>query len=98
MFNCCIKDLEDLRKQLEAEKKKNKDLASQIVKLNGIIKTGHDALTQEQNLTKKLQEQLTSGDVQQVNYSLSSFLSKYLLNDTQKSRYCEKLKTAYLVY
>ncbi|XP_060553049.1 ribosome-binding protein 1-like isoform X9 [Ruditapes philippinarum] len=63
-------DLEDLRKQLEAEKKKNKDLASQIVKLNGIIKTGHDALTQEQNLTKKLQEQLSSGDVQQNSKSV----------------------------
>lgn len=55
-----------MRKQLEAEKKKNKDLASQIVKLNGIIKTGHDALTQEQSLVKKLQEQLSSGNTNQV--------------------------------
>ncbi|KAL4237573.1 Ribosome binding protein 1 [Mactra antiquata] len=52
-------DVDDLRKELEAEKKKNKDLASQIVKLNGIIKTGHDALTQEQNLVQKLREQLS---------------------------------------
>ncbi|XP_053374093.1 ribosome-binding protein 1-like isoform X7 [Mercenaria mercenaria] len=55
-------DLEDLRTQLEKEQKKNKDLASQIVKLNGIIKTGHDALTQEQNLVKKLQEQMQTGN------------------------------------
>ncbi|WAR20470.1 LAMB4-like protein [Mya arenaria] len=43
-------ELETIKTSLAAEQKKNKDLASQIVKLNGIIKTGHDALTQEQNL------------------------------------------------
>ena len=53
-------DLEELRKQLEAEKKKNKELASNVVKLNGIIKTGHDALTQEQNLVEQLRKQLAS--------------------------------------
>jgi len=31
-----------------------------VVKLNGIIKTGQDALSQEQELVKKLQEQLDS--------------------------------------
>lgn len=63
-------DLDELRQQLEAEKKKNKDLASQIVKLNGIIKTGHDALTQEQNLVKKLQEQLSAGNTNQNSTSV----------------------------
>ena len=46
---------------MEAEKKKNKELASSVVKLNGIIKTGHDALTQEQNLVEQLRKQLASG-------------------------------------
>ena len=54
-------DLEELKRQLEVEKKKNKDLASNVVKLNGIIKTGHDALTQEQNLVEQLRKQLSSG-------------------------------------
>ena len=57
---CLLQDLEELRKQLEAEKKKNKELASNVVKLNGIIKTGHDALTQEQNLVEQLRKQLAS--------------------------------------
>ncbi|XP_052768838.1 ribosome-binding protein 1-like isoform X5 [Mya arenaria] len=54
-------ELETIKTSLAAEQKKNKDLASQIVKLNGIIKTGHDALTQEQNLVKKLREQMSNG-------------------------------------
>ena len=48
---------------MEAEKKKNKELASNIVRLNGIIKTGQDALTQEQNLVKQLQEQTDTANV-----------------------------------
>lgn len=55
-----VQEVEKLRADLAAEQKKNKDLASQIVKLNGIIKTGHDALTQEQNLVKKLQDEMSS--------------------------------------
>jgi len=58
--------LEKLRTDLLGEQKKNKDLASQIVKLNGILKTGHDALTQEQNLVKKLQDELASSNGQPV--------------------------------
>jgi hypothetical protein len=51
--------IEDLQKQLKSEQKKNKDLSSTLVRLNGIIKTGQDALTQEQKLVKQLQEQMT---------------------------------------
>ena len=50
----------ELRTQLDAERKKNKDLSMNVVKLNGIIKTGQDALSQEQGLVKKLQESLDS--------------------------------------
>ena len=59
---CCIKfqQIAELKASLEKEQKKGKDLAAQTVKLNGIIKTGHDALTQEQALVKKLQQQLES--------------------------------------
>lgn len=53
-----FQQLEELLRQLEAERKKNKDLSSTLVRLNGIIKTGQDALTQEQTLVKQLQEQL----------------------------------------
>lgn len=51
--------VEEIQRQLEGERKKNKDLSSTLVRLNGIIKTGQDALTQEQKLVKQLQEQLT---------------------------------------
>ncbi|XP_035824469.1 ribosome-binding protein 1 isoform X1 [Aplysia californica] len=52
------KEVEELRSQVQVERKKNKDLSLNVVKLNGIIKTGQDALSQEQELVKKLQEQL----------------------------------------
>ncbi|KAK3576275.1 hypothetical protein CHS0354_036010 [Potamilus streckersoni] len=52
------KELDELRRLLEEERKKNKELASQTVRLNGIIKTGHDALAQEQNLVRDLRQQL----------------------------------------
>ncbi|KAK7490206.1 hypothetical protein BaRGS_00018551 [Batillaria attramentaria] len=52
------KQLEELQRQLEAERKKNKELSSTLVRLNGIIKTGQDALAQEQKLVQQLQEQL----------------------------------------
>nr|XP_022334678.1 ribosome-binding protein 1-like isoform X12 [Crassostrea virginica] len=52
------KEVQDLQGQLDSEKKKSKDLASQIVKLNGIIKTGQDAIHQEQELVTKLKQQL----------------------------------------
>eukprot|EP00105_Crassostrea_gigas_P012748 XP_011428845.1 PREDICTED: ribosome-binding protein 1 isoform X9 [Crassostrea gigas] len=50
--------MQDVQSQLDSEKKKSKDLASQIVKLNGIIKTGQDAIHQEQELVTKLKQQL----------------------------------------
>lgn len=52
------RQLEELQQQLEAERKKNKDLSSTLVRLNGIIRTGQDALAQEQKLVKQLQDQL----------------------------------------
>lgn len=51
--------VEEIQRQLEGERKKNKDLSSTLVRLNGIIKTGQDALMQEQKLVTQLQEQLT---------------------------------------
>lgn len=53
-----FQEVQDLQGQLDSEKKKSKDLASQIVKLNGIIKTGQDAIHQEQELVTKLKQQL----------------------------------------
>ncbi|XP_059160563.1 ribosome-binding protein 1-like isoform X7 [Physella acuta] len=57
------KQLSELRTQLEAERKKNKGLSLDVVKLNGIIKTGQDALAQEQGLVKQLRESLDSKSV-----------------------------------
>ena len=70
---CCVQDVEKMEVSLAAEQKKNKDLASQIVRLNGIIKTGHDALTQEQNLVKKLQDQMSNGTSSQVHGRFISY-------------------------
>ncbi|KAK3092583.1 hypothetical protein FSP39_004613 [Pinctada imbricata] len=56
-----LKQIAELKASLEKEQKKSKELATQTVKLNGIIKTGHDALIQEQDLVKKLQQQLEAG-------------------------------------
>ena len=53
-----FQEVQALQGQLDSEKKKSKDLASQIVKLNGIIKTGQDAIHQEQELVTKLKQQL----------------------------------------
>ena len=50
--------MEDLRKQLEEERKKKKELASANVKLNGMLKIGQDAIKAEQDAVKQLQEQL----------------------------------------
>lgn len=46
--------------ELEKEQKINKDLSLNIVKLNKIIQTGQDALSEEQDLVKNLQETLHS--------------------------------------
>lgn len=43
---------------MEEDEKKVRDLSQTIVKLNGIIKTGQDALSQEQELVCKLKQQL----------------------------------------
>ncbi|XP_071079647.1 ribosome-binding protein 1-like isoform X5 [Haliotis cracherodii] len=60
-------DLEALRRRIaelenfvEAEKKKTKELSMNVVKLNGIIKTGQDALRQEQGTVEKLTDQLNA--------------------------------------
>lgn len=53
------KEVEEVRSQLEGERKRNKELSSTLVRLNGIIKTGQDALSQEQKLVKQLQEQMS---------------------------------------
>lgn len=58
MFILSLQQMQDVQSQLDSEKKKSKDLASQIVKLNGIIKTGQDAIHQEQELVTKLKQQL----------------------------------------
>lgn len=58
MFILSLQQMRDVQSQLDSEKKKSKDLASQIVKLNGIIKTGQDAIHQEQELVTKLKQQL----------------------------------------
>lgn len=58
VFILSLQQMEDVQSQLDSEKKKSKDLASQIVKLNGIIKTGQDAIHQEQELVTKLKQQL----------------------------------------
>lgn len=48
----------ELQAQLEAEKKRNKELSSNVVRLNGTVKIGQDALAEEQRLVKQLQDQL----------------------------------------
>ncbi|CAL1536943.1 unnamed protein product [Lymnaea stagnalis] len=55
--------LTELQNQLDVERKKSKELSLNVVKLNGIIKTGQDALAQEQGLVKKLKESLDSKSV-----------------------------------
>ncbi|CAE1309327.1 RRBP1 [Acanthosepion pharaonis] len=52
------KEYKLLRLQVEEDEKKVRDLSQTIVKLNGIIKTGQDALSQEQELVCKLKQQL----------------------------------------
>ncbi|XP_055956739.1 ribosome-binding protein 1 isoform X4 [Patella vulgata] len=49
---------EEYKRLYESEKKKTKDLSTNVVKLTGIIKTGQDALSQEQKLVKQLQDEL----------------------------------------
>ncbi|XP_052272910.1 ribosome-binding protein 1-like isoform X7 [Dreissena polymorpha] len=85
-------ELEKLKVSLAGEQKKNKDLASQIVRLNGIIKTGHDALTQEQNLVKKLKEQMSNGVDKQGSGDIpaSSEVDKLRAQLEEKDRLLEK--------
>ena len=51
-------NLEYLLKQIAELKKSNKDLASTNVRLNGIIKTGQDSLSKEQELVNELHKQM----------------------------------------
>ena len=53
-----VQELDDLKKQLEEERKKKKELVSANVKLNGMLKVGQDAIKAEQDMVKTLQEQL----------------------------------------
>ncbi|GFR68475.1 ribosome-binding protein 1 [Elysia marginata] len=76
-------DLNELRTQLDAERKKNKDLSMNVVKLNGIIKTGQDALSQEQGLVKKLQDSLDSK-------SMSSGISEIEETEQLRAKLVEK--------
>ncbi|XP_055879082.1 ribosome-binding protein 1-like isoform X3 [Biomphalaria glabrata] len=57
------KQINELQSHLDSERKKTKELSLNVVKLNGIIKTGQDALAQEQGIVKKLQESLDSKSV-----------------------------------
>lgn len=43
---------------LETERATGRDLSAQAVKLRGMLKTGQDALRQEQELVAQLQKQL----------------------------------------
>jgi len=79
------KEVGELKSQIESERKKNKDLCLNVVKLNGIIKTGQDALSQEQELVKKLQEQLD-------NKSMKSGVSEMDELEQLRSKLSEKQK------
>ena len=50
---------EQLKQQLEKEKKIAKDLTTQNVKLNSLVKIGQDALKAEQDRVQELQAQLS---------------------------------------
>ncbi|RUS91676.1 hypothetical protein EGW08_000502 [Elysia chlorotica] len=76
-------ELVELRTQLDAERKKNKDLSMNVVKLNGIIKTGQDALSQEQGMVRKLQESLDSK-------SMSSGISEIEESEQLRAKLIEK--------
>lgn len=51
-------DIERVLEELEAERKSKKELASTKAKLSGMLKTGQDALREEQNTVRQLQEEL----------------------------------------
>ncbi|KAL8608658.1 hypothetical protein ACOMHN_002887 [Nucella lapillus] len=83
------KDLSELRDQLEVERKRNKELSSTLVRLNGIIKTGQDALSQEQKVVQQLQEQLTNktkGSASGVNQEIEQLRSKLSEKEKQLER------------
>ncbi|XP_076442790.1 uncharacterized protein LOC143281463 [Babylonia areolata] len=80
-------DNEDLRK--ESERKRNKELSSTLVRLNGIIKTGQDALSQEQKLVQQLQEQMatrTKGSGANANQEIEQLRSKLSEKEKQLER------------
>ena len=59
-------DIDRVLRELEAESKKKKELTSANVKLSGMLKTGQDALREEQDTVRELQEQLDSRSKVQV--------------------------------
>lgn len=65
-----------MRSIVESERAGAKDLSSQVVKLRGMLKTGQDALKQEQELVAQLQKQLKAF---QVSYLANS--NSKLTND-----------------
>ena len=74
-YLCVCQRVEDLEQELDKERKKNKELSSTLVRLNGIIKTGQDALSQEQKLVQQLQEQLSDKTKVCVSVTTSLWLS-----------------------
>jgi len=51
-------DLDELKTSLEKEKKISKDLNLQNVRLNSLVKIGHESLKMEEEKVKELQTQL----------------------------------------
>ncbi|XP_076464624.1 uncharacterized protein LOC143296517 isoform X3 [Babylonia areolata] len=87
------KKMEEYEHQLEKEQKKCKDLSSTVVRLNGIIKTGQDALTQEQKLVQQLQEQL-SDKTKGSGGSTSQELQQLRRELREKEKLLERERTA----
>ena len=67
-----------LEGQLGEEQKKVKDLTSEKVKLNSIVKMGQDALRQEQDLVRQLQEQLNKKVGQRSDNCRSSSIKRWV--------------------
>ena len=51
-------DIDRVLQELEEERKNRKELAQAKAKLSGMLKTGQDALREEQDNVRQLQEQL----------------------------------------
>ena len=65
-------DIDRVLQELEEERKNRKELAQAKAKLSGMLKTGQDALREEQDNVRQLQEQLEKhSKVQLSHVSLS---------------------------